>query len=230
MSNDGSMVWHEPRRVGYFYSCLTAATDSIRKFLQSDDMVAIHGHKNLKVESEYPIEEKAYPYIQVMYANEDFQPAAPNEWVVMADKQTGGRVDVATYVYTGRVLINLYANSPVSAALIADSIVSGIGIDPKYRKFLRDNPYINIEPNMATLRNTSNNDSKGTPWDSDLVTVYKQFEFKVRGEFYYIDKTDPKFITKIDLQLRVDHDELEHIIIAEKEKADGTSMYVVPNI
>mgnify|MGYP007058192719 FL=1 len=49
MSNDGHMVWHEPKHVGYFYSCLTAATDSIRKFLQSPEMVAVHGYKDLKL-------------------------------------------------------------------------------------------------------------------------------------------------------------------------------------
>lgn len=228
MSNDGHMVWNEPRRVGYFYSCLTAATDSIRKFMQSPDMVAVHGYKNLKVESEYPIEEKAYPYIQVMYANDDFQPASPYEWEMVEDKETGGRVDVATYVFTGRVMVNLYANSPVEAAILADCIVSGIGIDPAYRQCLRDNPYVNIEPNMATLQNTANNDSKGTPWDTDLVTVFKQFSFKVRGEFYYIDKTDPQFITKIALKLKIDTEELDYIITAHKQEAGG--MFVMPAV
>ena len=228
MSNDGHMVWHEPKHVGYFYSCLTAATDSIRKFLQSPEMVAVHGYTDLKVESDYPIVAEAWPYVRVGYVNEDFQPAAPNEWVMMTDKSTGGRVDVAAYVFSGRVTIDVYANSPVEGAILADCIVSGIGIDPKYRQCLRDNPYVNIEPNMATLSNTTNNDSKGTPWDDDLVTVFKQFSFKVRGEFYYIDRVNPTFIEKIKLHLMIDADELDVIITGEKQAEEG--MFVEPAI
>lgn len=228
--NDGKMVWHEPRRVGYFYSCLTAATDSVRKFLQSPEMVAVHGYKNLKVESDYPIEEKAYPYVQVMYSNDDFQPASPYEWVTVEDRGTGGYVDVAAYLFTGRVMLNVYANSPVEAAILADCIVSGIGIAPKYRQCLRDNPYINIEPNMATLQNTTSNDSKGTPWDSDLVTVFKQFAFKVRGEFYYIDRVAPSFITKIALSLRIDTEQLDIVIAEQKAAKESEGAFVVPRI
>ena len=212
-------------------------------------MVAVHGYKDLKVESDYPIVVEAWPYVRVGYVKGAYHPPARTggdwmtakgtaagvafgasvyEWGMMTDKSTGGRVDVAAYVFSGRVTIDVYANSPVEGAILADCIVSGIGIDPKYRQCLRDNPYVNIEPNMATLSNTTNNDSKGTPWDDDLVTVFKQFSFKVRGEFYYIDRVNPTFIEKIKLHLMIDTDELDVIITGEKQAEEG--MFVEPAI
>lgn len=221
------LVIHEDKHIGYFYSCLTAATDSIRKILQSDNAVAIHGYPNIKVESDYPIEEKAYPYVRVGYQNDDFRPAAPMEWV-RVNRKDGGHADLACYLFTGRITIDIYALSPVEVSLISDAIISCIEIDPTYRNLLRSNPYINIEPNMATMKNNTSNDSLGTPWDADQVTCFKQFSFNVRGEFYYINKTDPTFITKIQLNLIVDEDEVQYIIASQDDNTSGD--YIVPNL
>ena len=221
------IVWQEPKHVGYYYSCLTAAVASVRHALQSEEAVAIHGYENLKVETDYPIAEQAYPYIRVGYSNDGWQPFAPNEWFQIEDKNNPGTyVDMACYVYTGRITIDVYALSPVESALLADAIIAILEVDDTFKKTLISNPYINIAPNTKTMRNTASNDSLGTPWDADQVTVFKQFSFDVRCEFYYINPFKPEFIEKIKLSVLVDTDKLEYIIKGNDDESSVT--YITP--
>lgn len=211
---------NKDKAIGYYSSCLWAATDSLRSYLKSEAMVAIHGYEDLWVETEYPSKEKMYPYIQVMYRNREFRPASLNEWSSVKSKDENGNEvyrDVATYLYKGEILLSVYALSPIEAAKIADSCIAGLGINPAYKNLLISNPYINIHPNMKTLKETSSNDSIGTPFDENQVQVWKMFSFDVMGEFYYVNKTEPVFISRFDFTANIASEEEVHWTL-EQEK------------
>ena len=191
---------------GYLTAALRAGVWACRETLQSDLAVSVHGYDPLPVEMEAPIAVQSYPYVQVMYRNKSFQPASLQEarlvqWSDVDGTPFEGKLHA--YLFDGSYSINVYANTILERERLCDCVIGLVGVDDSFPLKLVENPWINIAPNMATMASPTASESWGTPWDSDVMTAFRQLTFDVRGEFYYIVGRQAEYLSRIDIEARL---------------------------
>lgn len=191
-------VWQDVQAVGYLTSTLKALTWAVREQLNTPEAVAVHGFEQLRVDAEAPIDVESYPFVQVLYRNDSFNPSllANSEYY---KPEPGSDVidEVVPYMFTGTATVNVYSTSILERERISDCLIGQLGASLEFRKRLISNPWVNIHPNMKTLASATANESWGTPWSDDLMTCFRSFTFKVQGEFFYRVEPDLTYLEKI---------------------------------
>lgn len=185
--------------VGYLTSTLRAGVWAVRNMMNHPKYKAVHGYGEIPVDMDAPMADQRYPYIHVMYRNNSFQPLGLDEAfdTVLED---GRRVTVYAYRYEGAFMVNVYATTILERERISDCVIAAIGMDRRFRMILSSNPFVSMQPNLATLASGTANESWGTPWDKDLMTAFRQFTFNVIGEFYMYmdpDEGDVKLLRRV---------------------------------
>lgn len=199
-------VIHPEGNTGYLTSALRAGVWAVRETMNSDFAKGVHGYSSLPVEMEAPIEAESYPYVQVMYRNKGFehltvQEARLVEWVDTDGALHEGKLHA--YRFSGSYALGVYSTSILERERVSDCLIGLVGIDDAFPRLLTSNRWINVSANMATLASTTASESFGTPWDEDLMTAYRQFEFDVRGEFYYAVGREVQYIERIHVDAKV---------------------------
>ena len=192
------LVLHDDYAVGYLTAALRAGVSVTREMVNQPHYLELLGYDELPVNMEAPVAGQRYPYIQVAYNNTKFAPISLEEGRDVSTDR--GFDEQRTYRFEGNYVVSVYANTILERETISDALIAVMGFDDKYRDAFRDNPYINIEPNMHTLSSPTANESWGTPWDGDTMTCYRQFKFEVRGEFHYRVTEHPVYITAIEVR------------------------------
>lgn len=206
MTNDGitpfdpDMVYQPSETIGYLTSTIRALTWAVREVMTDATAISMHGFADLKVECEAPIDIEKYPYIQVMYKNTSFDRTSLDglEPTWTEDDELA---HVRNYMFRGQCTINIYSTTILERERISDCVIarmSGVG---DFVQKLTSNEWINIHPNMGTMKSPTANESWGTPWSEDLMTCFRSFTFEVVGEFAY-RKVDgvPDFISKVNIE------------------------------
>lgn len=207
MDNDGIMpfdptqVYQDNETIGYLTSTIRALTWAVRDVMTDDIAVAMHGFSDLKVECEAPIDIEKYPYIQVMYKNSSFERTSLEGKPQPTWTDDEQLAHYRQYMFRGQCTVNVYSTTILERERISDCLIarmSGVG---DFSDKLISNEWINIHPNMATLKTPTANESWGTPWSEDLMTCFRSFTFELTGEFAY-RKVDgaPVFINKINVE------------------------------
>lgn len=199
---DPNAVYVDDGNVGYLSACLKAGTWAVSKIMNSDEAKAVHGLDEIPVHPEAPQQGQHYPYIQIGYTNTAFTPTTLNSAYV-ATLAGGTTAHVASYKYSGLIEIGIYTIRIAERERLSDCLLAQVGIRPAFRQAIIQNQWIDMSPNMATLASPVANESFGTPWDKDLPTAYRHFNFKVQGEFYYKVSETPEYLTKIQVQGKI---------------------------
>lgn len=206
-SNDGvmpfdpTMVYQDSETIGYLTSTLRALTWAVRDIMTDKTAVRMHGFSDLKVECEAPIDIEKYPYIQVMYKNTSFERTSLEGQPQPTWTDDDELAEYRLYMFKGQCTVNVYATTILERERLSDCLIarmSGVG---DFSNKLISNEWINIHPNMATLKTPTANESWGTPWSEDLMTCFRSFTFELIGEFAYRKVGGvPEFITKIEVE------------------------------
>lgn len=193
-------VLHDDYAIGYFTAVLRAGVSVTREAVNQPHYLEILGYDEIPVNMEAPQTGQSYPYVQVSYSNSRFEPASVEEGRDVWDGV--GANEHRVYRFEGSYTISVYANTILERETLSDCLIAIMGIDETYRRKFKDNPFINIEPNMHTLSSPTANETWGAPWDADAMTCYRQFRFDVRGEFHYRVGEHPVYLTSIELIAR----------------------------
>jgi len=184
------------RVVGYLTSALRAGVWSLDKYVNeiATEFWESYGlTPGITVSMEAPMEEQRYPYLHVMYKNNKFEPLSLKE-----DSWTKGAY-LHSYRFEGEYLVNIYATTILERETIADALIGAMGIDMRFKQAFLSNPFINVHPNLKNLQTPMANESWGTPWALDVQTCFRQLNFPVRGEFFYLYKEEPIYLTKVQI-------------------------------
>lgn len=200
MPFDSTMVYQPTEAIGYLTSTLKALTWAVRDAMTDKTAVKMHGFSNLKVECEAPIDIEKYPYIQVLYKNTSFDRTSLDGLApTWTDKDE--LAYYRQYMFKGQCTVNVYATTILERERLSDCLIARLSGVGDFAKKLISNEWINIHPNMGTLKSQTSNESWGTPWSEDLMTCFRSFTFEVIGEFAYRKvKGEPDFISKVNVE------------------------------
>ena len=214
-----SMVMHDDRAIGYFTAALKAGVDAVRYVMNQPEYLALLGLDSIPVNMDAPDETQRYPYIHVMYQSTKIQPisldASNFAWYqkeIPADQVERSAetavVDMEDwydlYRFDGSYTINVYANTILEREKISDVCIAAMAIDRRFRRYLIDNAFINIAPNMSTFDMRTSTESWGTPWSPDVMTAFRNFSFQVTGEFLYRYATTVQFISSMPISATIE--------------------------
>lgn len=196
---DPQAVYVDDGAVGYFTACLKAGVWAVDALINSPSAQRVHGYDSIPVHSEAPAEGQRYPYLQIGYDNKKFEPTTLNELadITLAD---GSLAQVASYRYEGAINVGVYATTILERERLSDCLIAQVGICRDFRLKLQENEWIDMSPNMATLASPVANESWGVPWDDNIQTCYRNFAFKVHGEFYYKVTDTITYLTKVQVR------------------------------
>lgn len=200
----GEIVLHGDRVTGYLSACLAGGVWAIRQQLNSKeykDALGYDDSQELDVDMMFPIRRESWPYVQVMWVNDDMMPVSLEEKRLVnyiGDDGNKAYDQLNMYRFEGHYTVVVFANTVLERERISDAIIGALGIDDRFRDLMYDNPYINIAPNMHTLDIGAATESLGSPWDDNLVTCSRRLYFKANGEFTFRRGVIPTFLTAIE--------------------------------